>query len=1124
MSSNDFDGPYFGPDGSRGADEQGAGAPQAGEQAAGGQGAGGQSAGNEGHGPGGRPRYPAPEGWGNDGFWRDSSIDSDYETTRQPPVRPAADPRETPGYSYWADGRGWENSPGAPGGPGSAGGPGAPGARPGQTPSAPATSSFDPNARAAFLASAAGVPGAGSEPTGVYGGAPGVPGGYGGPAGPGAGVPGGYGPGGYGVPPGPGGPGVPLGPGGPVGPGGPSRPGGPTGPGGRGGKRKGSWWRHWTWKKALAVVGGTCVFFVLCLFSAYEYLSSTATIPAALASANYQDTTVYYSDGKTVLGTIGETNRQDLTFNEIPKQLQNAVIAAENKNFWTEGGISPTGILRAAIHDVTSGGGDLNGGSTITQEFVRGYYDGVGTQQTASRKIKEIFIAQKLANDKSKQWILTNYLNLIYLGENSYGVSAAAQTYFHESVSQLTVAQDAVLAGIIQQPSTYPLPANRAALTARWQYVIQQMVADKYITAAQAATMKFPTLLTDKDGAASGGASINSSNSPWAPYLMAQVENELTATGPDGDNVSPQELETGGLKVVTTISLSMEKEIYNAVGTTLTSANIESTGDNSVDSLPPWALVGAELQDPKTGEVIAEYPGKGQTMTAKGVCATPDCQDNTAAYTREQVGSSFKPYVLATAVSQGMNVKTSTLDTSPYQCIAPDSPVTYSTPISLGTYSLPGLNNGCSLAGAEKVENDGGELIGKPAGTASTGVTAYADNVQDALAQSSNTGFSDLAHRVGTANIYTMAGKFGVNLAPYGGPDGGSGLSSYIGDSGMALGIAPLTVNEQTTMLATIADDGQYHQAHIVKYWQQGDGTEQPSKVDQYSVLTPSQDAQVQYAMEQTTIDGTAEQYVTFGQQTPGTVIGKTGTTSSSHAGFFIGSTTQYTLVVGMFTISQAESYPNNLSMLGGGGFGGYWPAKVWNAFAEAEFSSTPTLFPTNPAFSGSTWNLLGPITKPKPTVTCTVDGKKKKISGKTCPSQTPTPTCSYQGENNCTTPTASATPTPTCSYTGESQFQDCVTASASAAPTPTCSYTGESQFQDCVTATASASASATCASATGVVSSCNGTNASSTPTATGAQAGLAVGGVLAVLPGSLLWVTVSQRRRRRRRRAGRAE
>jgi len=136
------------------------------------------------------------------------------------------------------------------------------------------------------------------------------------------------------------------------------------------------------------------------MFGVYEYLSSSATIPAALASANYQNTTVYYADGKTVIGTIGSTNRQDLTYSQIPTQLQDAVVAAEDKNFWSEGGISPTGILRAAIHDLTTSGNN-NGGSTITQEFVRNYYEGVGTQQTATRKIKEIFIARKLAVARS---------------------------------------------------------------------------------------------------------------------------------------------------------------------------------------------------------------------------------------------------------------------------------------------------------------------------------------------------------------------------------------------------------------------------------------------------------------------------------------------------------------------------------------------------------------------------------------------------------------------------------------------------------------------------------------------------------------------------------------------------
>ena len=385
------------------------------------------------------------------------------------------------------------------------------------------------------------------------------------------------------------------------------------------------------------------------MFGVYEYLSSSATIPAALASANYQNTTVYYADGKTVIGTIGETNRQDLTYAQIPTQLQDAVVAAEDKNFWTEGGISPTGILRAAIHNLTSSGGGLNGGSTITQEFVKNYYDGVGTQQTASRKIKEIFIAQKLASSKSKQWIMTNFLNLIYLGKNSYGVEAAAQTYFGKPVSQLTWAQDAFLGGIIQQPSTYPLLSNRPQMIIRWKYVVQQMVLDKYITAAQASTMTFPKLRTDSGTSASKGASVTAASAdPWSPYILNVVYNELTSPkSAGGDGIPVSQVQTGGLKIVTTISYSMEKEIYKAVD-----ANIAAIKATPGAQFPSYIRIGAELQNPNNGEILAMYPGPGQSMSTAD-CKKWDCSDNTAVYAREQVGSSFKPYVLSAAVAAG---------------------------------------------------------------------------------------------------------------------------------------------------------------------------------------------------------------------------------------------------------------------------------------------------------------------------------------------------------------------------------------------------------------------------------------------------------------------------------------
>ena len=232
----------------------------------------------------------------------------------------------------------------------------------------------------------------------------------------------------------------------PGGPGGPRRPRGPRGFGGPGRrgldrtrvKVKGSWWRHWTLRKALGVLlAGVGAFIVLGAIAVVMIYEQTPVPTAAMAATGFAQSVVYSSDG-TLIGRFGTTNRQMLTYNQLQQDqsLIDAVLAAEDRNFFNEGGISPTGIVRAAYEDVRGSDGSLQGGSTITQEFVRQYYAGIGTQQTLSRKIKEIFVAMKVAKEKSKQWILTNYLNTIYLGDGAYGVEAAAETYFGKPVPQ----------------------------------------------------------------------------------------------------------------------------------------------------------------------------------------------------------------------------------------------------------------------------------------------------------------------------------------------------------------------------------------------------------------------------------------------------------------------------------------------------------------------------------------------------------------------------------------------------------------------------------------------------------------------------------------------------------------
>ena len=991
-------------------------------------------------------------------------MDSDYETGLNGAVRDSDAPLGNGGYSYWAEDKGWQSSPGAssPGtsSQGTGASPGPRGARRGAGRSGAGAARAASGAGAGYGAGGYGPDGygtnghgTGGDPTAFYGGAGGDP-----AAGNGTGN--GRGPGG------PGGPGGGRGRGG--GGGGRRRgPGGPGGPG-RKGTVKGSWWRHWSWRKALALVGTAFALFFLLLVGAYYYLYNSTQIPTKeLVADTYQNSTVYYSDGKTPIGTFAIVNRQILGWNQIPTVMDNAAMAAEDRSFMTEGGVSPTGILRAAWDDITGSGTSLSGGSTITQEFVRQYYEGIGTQQTLSRKIKEAFVAEKISKEESKPWILTNYLNTIFLGDNSYGVAAAAQTYFGLPVAQLnklTVAQAAVIAAIIQEPTYYPELQYRPELKARWHYVLNGMVKMGKLTPAKAASEKFPKLLTDS-GTKQYGTAVSSD--PWAPYIMDVVANELE----DVDHMTQEQLDTGGYKIVTTISRPMQVALYQAVDYN------EKLMKEDGGALPWYALVGAELQNPSNGSIIAMYAGRGQNMPQKE-CDKYHCDENTAVYAREQVGSSFKPYVLATAVSENMNVKTSVLNGFSPLWVPPDT----------DGLLLSARSAAKAVPGSYPITNDGNESLGPL-------------TVQNAFAQSSNTAFSDLAHRAGTQNIINMAGKMGVNLAPY--AQGGSGLESYLGEVGLALGIAPLTVNEQDTMLSTIDDDGMYHSAHLIQsIINPGAKTSKPGFVTTAQVLSPALDSQVQYAMSTVTVDGTG----TAAEMSDGRpIIGKTGTTNTAQSAFFIGAIPQYSLSVGIFTENQSTNTTETLNGLGGdvgGGFGGYWPARIWNTFAEAEFAKLPPQDFPAPDFTGLKWNQVGKLPKKK-TKCATKPGAKavgrhgpKPVA---CPSPSPSPTQPGHGRHG-------GLPTPSPSPTISRTFPGFPTGT----PTPTPTGTGTT------TPTATPTFTLPVGPPTaGAAAGANVRTAGSGPTA---EAGLALGGVLSVLPGSLLWTRASRRRRRRRR------
>ena len=274
-------------------------------------------------------------------------------------------------------------------------------------------------------------------------------------------------------------------------------------------RRKGSWWRHWTWRKALAVIAGGFAGLLLLVAAAVVYEYQKTPIPTAVSElALQQSSTVYFSDSKTQVGTFSANgiDRQILTSSQIPSVMKDAIVAAEDRNFYHEGGISITGILRSAYHDLFGNGG-LQGGSTLTQEFAKNYYTTIGTSRSISTKIKEIFVSIKLSKAESKDWIMTQYLNTVSFGNNAYGVAAGAQIYFNEPALKLTVAQAAMLAAMVNEPSLFsPDPHagdGYTALVARWHYVLTNMVRDGALTQQQADAQTFPKVSTVNPLAAS---------------------------------------------------------------------------------------------------------------------------------------------------------------------------------------------------------------------------------------------------------------------------------------------------------------------------------------------------------------------------------------------------------------------------------------------------------------------------------------------------------------------------------------------------------------------------------------------------------------------------------------------
>ncbi|GLU46701.1 transglycosylase domain-containing protein [Nocardiopsis ansamitocini] len=622
-------------------------------------------------------------------------------------------------------------------------------------------------------------------------------------------------------------------------------------------KKKPLWWR-------ITRVGLIAALFICLLVAGgFAYAFTTIDVPdATQADAVAEGSTITYADG-SVIAKRG-VNRDPVELDEVPEHVQNAILSAEDRGFWTEPGVSFTGTARAVWSTVS--GNQVQGGSTITQQMVRNYYEGLSQEQSIDRKLKEIVISLKVDKSKSKAWVLEQYLNTIYFGRNAYGIQAAAEAYYHKDVGDLTPDEAAFLAAAIQQPTRFGFADSDTTpdMENRWQYVVNGLVTMESITPAEAAGYEFPK--PEKERPMTG-----MDLSGYNGYMFQQAMKELEALGYTEDNIN-----RGGFTITTTF----DKDLMAAAK--------EAVEDNvNVDDLPEEVRIGLSAVDPATGEVVAFYGGSDYEKN----------QYDSAFLGTAQAGSSFKPFVLAAALKNGMGINT-VVDGSGPQMIA-----------------------------GSRVQN-AGNAPGGPM------------NLVQATTVSNNLGFIDLADRVGLQKVADTAYEMGL-------PEGS--LDDHLVPV-MPLGVNSVSPTDQAGAYATFANGGEHIETHVIRSITNREGEEERPEIESNRVLTEGEAADATYAMRNVVTSGTGTNAAISRP-----AAGKTGTTSDSVAAWFVGYTPNLAAASGVYNGNNQTAVVPGWGEMSSGGL----PSIIWRDFMEKAAASAYgeyADFP-QPVYGGSSEN-----------------------------------------------------------------------------------------------------------------------------------------------------------------------
>ncbi|MYS42300.1 penicillin-binding protein [Streptomyces sp. SID5998] len=722
-----------------------------------------------------------------------------------------------------------------------------------------------------------------------------------------------------------------------------------------------------SWK----LVTGLFIGFVGSLVAIAGVGYAMVSVPNVAQTATAQNNVYYWSDGSEMVRTGGEINRQIINYADIPEEMRYAVISQENKTFETDSGIDPKGIARALFN--MARGGQTQGGSTITQQYVKNAMLN-DQSQTISRKFKEIFVAIKVGAEVPKDEIMSGYLNSAYYGRGAYGLQAASRAYFNKDANHLNPGECAFLAAMLKGATYYDpagatsidptatAEANKRRAESQMQDTLDKMVEYGHLSAAERA--KYTTLPKWQNPRS------NTRLSGQIGYLVDLAKAYII----NNTEITADDLQRGGYQIRTTFDKKKVQELEAAV-TKVRKANIDPKKRPDHDT---YVQFGGASVNPASGAIEAIYGGEDATKHFT----------NNADATGAQVGSTFKPFVLAAAMRDGVR------DPNGDEIQAQDERTQVSPKSRFsGKNKLKIKNYNGSVWKNEKGEewlqtNDDQLSYGSPPN--------YMIDLREAMRESVNSAFVQLGMDVGLDKVKQAA------------LDAGLKKDSLTGTTypSFSIGISDPSAIRMAGAYATFAASGKQNEPFSVTKVTSKDGPIYTHKSVTKTAFTANVADNVTDVLKTVVEKGTGTSAKLPGRE----VAGKTGTTDGNRSAWFVGYTPQLSTAISMFRLdddanNKARTF---LSMFGTGGkekiHGASFPAEIWHDYMSQALAGQPAKSFPEP-------QPIGEIVNPEPSPTPTPSPTRSETSS---PTPTPTPTPSE------TATTPSPTPTETiCGFFG---------------------------------------------------------------------------------------------------------